>query len=61
VKCKRKSKMGRPPLPASERCTKRVNLRLTPAEYRTLRAEARAARIGMATYLVRMWRESKGA
>ena len=36
------AKMGRPTIPAKERSSKLVGLRLTPEEYRTLKEAARA-------------------
>ena len=51
-----RKKMGRPPLPPAQRASKRVNVRLTPAEYVRLKSQAGTAGLPMATYLIRVWK-----
>jgi len=50
---KKKSKMGRPPLPAAAKRRKRIMLRLTAEEHRRLAAEAREAGLPLAVYVHR--------
>jgi hypothetical protein len=52
-------KMGRPTLKPKDRRSKRVSLRLTPAEYRQIVEEARADGLTVTAYLLRLWKESK--
>lgn len=51
-----KPKMGRPPKKPGDKQTACIMVRLTPAEGRRLRAEARAAGLPPATYLAELWR-----
>jgi len=48
--------MGRPPLPASKRRSKRVLVCLTPADYRKAKAAAKAAGVPLATFLATAWK-----
>ena len=50
-KMKKRSKMGRPPFKPGERRSKQAVIRFRPEELRRLEAEARAAGMGLATYL----------
>ena len=52
-------KMGRPPKKAKDRRSKRVSLRVTPAEYRQIIMEAQAEGLSVTAYLLRFWKESK--
>ena len=51
--------MGRPPRPAAERQSKRVLVSMTPADFRRLKAEAKARNLPLATVLLRTWQQSK--
>jgi hypothetical protein len=48
--------MGRPPMKAADRRTHCVMVRLTPAEYRRLSDEAKAAGVPLALYIMGPWR-----
>lgn len=52
--------MGRPPKPASERRSAVMHLRVTRAELRTLRAEAKRRGVSVADLLMGPWRSKKG-
>lgn len=49
---KHKAKMGRPPKPPAEKMSKLVGLKVTPGEYRRLRAAARKAGLSVAAYIM---------
>ena len=56
---KRKAKMGRPPIPASELRSVLVAVRMTRAERARIRAEARRQGVTVTDLLMRGWREEK--
>ena len=53
----KKKKMGRPPKPATEKCGRLVCAKVTDAEFRALRAEAKRLGISLSALLMRPWRE----
>jgi hypothetical protein len=57
---KTKSRMGRPPKPASEKQSARVMVKLIPKDYKRLLAEAKRAKMPTATYLLNFWRTRRG-
>lgn len=52
-------RMGRPPKRAAEKCSVNVSLKITKAEYRILRAEAKRRRISVSALLMAPWRKRK--
>lgn len=52
-------KMGRPKLPATDRRSEVVMIRMTKAERRTVTAAARAAGVTIQDFLMKAWREGK--
>ena len=56
---KARKKMGRPCKPLNEKWSARVTVRMTQEEQRRLQAEAKAAGMGMATYLLECWRQKE--
>jgi hypothetical protein len=57
---KMKARMGRPPLPPADKRSKCVMVRLTPGEYRALKAVARQEGLALARLLMKPWREHEG-
>ena len=53
--------MGRPPMPAAEKCGERVTIRMTKAERRTLEREAKRLGVSLAALLLRPWRKEEGS
>jgi hypothetical protein len=51
AKMKKRSKMGRPAFRPADRLSKQTVIRFRPAELVRLRREARAAGLGLTTYL----------
>lgn len=49
------SKMGRPPVPDTERRSARITLRLKPRELRRLEREAKKAGLKVGPYLLSFW------
>ena len=54
---KKKSKMGRPAKRPEDRLSVMVNVRLTPAEFKRLQAEAKQTGLSLSEALKRPWRE----
>jgi len=59
TKDKQKPKMGRPPKPAEEKQSERVNVSMTPEERRTLEREANEAGLSLAGYLRDCWKRRR--
>ncbi len=54
---KKKSKMGRPPKPESEKRSEHITVRLTREEYRIIKAEAKRTGQTYSEILMQPWRE----
>jgi len=57
---KRKKKLGRPPLPRGVKYSRRINARLTEAEYSLLKAEGKRLKMSLSKVLMRPWRAQEG-
>jgi hypothetical protein len=55
-----KRPLGRPPKPSEEKQSERVMVYLTPGERRWLEEMAAKEEMGLATLIMRPWREQKG-
>jgi uncharacterized protein (DUF1778 family) len=53
-------KMGRPPKPKAEKQSERIGVRVTPAEYRTISKDAKAAGMSRGAFLVKCWKKGRG-
>lgn len=53
---KDESRMGRPPLPPEKRRSEIVSVRVTPGEYRLIKAEARRRNTSVSELLMEPWR-----
>jgi len=56
MKAKAKTRMGRPPLPRGTQKAIKLSVRVTPAEAKMLRAEARRRGITVSDLLMHLWR-----
>ena len=54
---KPRKKMGRPPKAPADKFSERVTVRLTPAEFARLRAEAESHGLPLAEVLLRAWQQ----
>jgi len=49
--------MGRPPKPKAEKQSKRIGVRVTPAEYKAISKDAKVAGMSRGALLVACWKE----
>jgi len=54
-----KTKMGRPPKRKADKQASRIQVNLTPAEFRQVTREAKAAKLSRSAYLVECWRKAR--
>ena len=57
---KPKAKMGRPPKPKAEKQSARIAVNVTPAEYRSIEQDAKAAGLSLSAYLLECWKKARG-
>jgi uncharacterized protein (DUF1778 family) len=58
-KRKKKAKMGRPPIPPSERRSAVITIRLRKDERKMLEREAKKEGLSFSSYLLKCWREKR--
>jgi len=54
---KPRAKMGRPPKPRAEKQSERIAVNVTPAEYRAIKEDAKAAGLSLSAYLLDCWKK----
>jgi hypothetical protein len=59
MKSKPKKRMGRPPKPPGEKWKARVMVNMTESERAQLDAEAKAAGLSLASFLLRCWKDRR--
>jgi hypothetical protein len=55
-----KPKMGRPPKPKGKKQSARIAVNVTPAEYRAIEEDAKAAKLSLSAYLMECWKKGRG-
>ena len=54
---RRKKKMGRPPKKVKDKLSEVITLRMTPADHKQLKKDARASGLSLSTYLQECWQK----